>query len=90
MLKILTGKCLDWRSFNLFDSASLKSNILSIQYIEIDFCNTRIIKASGLTMLLMLIKNSGLPREHIALVNCRPEIRDQLAECTFSGRFQLR
>ena len=89
-LRICTDECLDWRSYNLFDSAAQKSNYHPIQEIEIDLRNTRVIKDSGLTMLLMLIKQSGLTRDGIALVNCRPEVRSRLAECSFSGRFQFR
>jgi len=40
-------------------------------------------------MLLMLIKESGQSSDDIALVNCQPEIRSQLASCRFSGRFQF-
>lgn len=89
-LRIRTDECLDWRSYNLFDSAALKSNYHPIKEIEIDLRNTRVIKDSGLTMLLMLIKQSGQARDGIALVNCRPELRSRLAECTFSSRFHFR
>jgi len=57
--------------------------------MEIDLCKTRIIRRSGLAMLLMLIKESGQSSDDIALVNCQPEIRSQLASCRFSGRFQF-
>ena len=88
-IKISADECLDWKSYNLFYETAFKCCHRLIKKMEIDLCKTRIIRRSGLAMLLMLIKESGLSSEAIALVNCKPEIRSQLANCSFSRRFQL-
>jgi anti-anti-sigma regulatory factor len=88
-LKVRADECLDWRSYNLFDEAALNCSQRSIRKMQIDLRHTRSIRRSGLTMLLQLIKQSGLPGDNIAIVNCRPEIRSQLAGCSFSNRFRL-
>ena len=88
-LKVRADECLDWRSYPLFDEAALNCSHRAIRKMQIDLRNTRSIKRSGLMMLLQLIKQSGLPGDNIAIVNCRPEIRSQLAGCSFSNRFRL-
>jgi len=88
-LKVRTDECLDWRSYDLFDAAALNCSQRSIRNMQIDLRHTRSIRHSGLTMLLQLIKQSGLPGDNIAIVNCRPEIRSQLAGCSFTNRFRL-
>ena len=89
LLKIRADECLDWRSFPLFDKIANNCSHQPVSKMEIDLCKTRAIKRSGLTVLLMMIKESGLSRDEIALVNCRPEIRSQLSSCNFSSRFHL-
>jgi len=88
-LKILAGECLDWKSYNHFDEAAFECSKRSIRNIEIDFCKTTVIYNSGFMMLLMLIKKTRASGCEITLVNCRPGIRDQLAECTFANRFRF-
>jgi anti-anti-sigma regulatory factor len=88
-IRICAGECLDANSYSLFYEAVFRCGHRLIEKLEIDLCKTRIIKRSGLAMLLLLIKESGLASDAIALLNCQPEIRSQLASCHFSRRFSF-
>ena len=89
MLRIEADEYLDWRSYHIFYEAAFRCSHRLIKAMEIDLSKTRVITRSGLSMLLMLIKESGLSSDAIVLMNCQPEIRSQLASCSFSRRFQL-
>lgn len=55
--------------------------------IEIDLANTRHVRDSGLAMLLMLHRRAGRLRNHIRLVNCRPEVRSRLFKSGLGDHF---
>lgn len=88
-IRICADENLDWRIFKIFDRAAAQASCGKIKSIEVDFQKTRIIRDSGLNMLLMLVKLSGLSSNQIVLVNCRPEIQERLYETRFSGRFHV-
>lgn len=88
---IRAGERLDWRIHTIFSqAASLVSDTASTcSGIEIDLRKTRLIRDSGLSMLNMLSKKSGLPRTQIRLVNCSPEIRARLYASGLAGSVEV-
>ena len=79
-LLIRADKTLDCKTHSVFSEAALVASYPWINDIEIDLRKTTLIRDSGLSMLSMLRKKSGLQRRHIKLVNCRPEIRSRLIQ----------
>ena len=79
-LLIRADKTLDCNTHSMFSDAALVASSPWINDIEIDLSKTTLIRDSGLSMLSMLGKKSGLKRCQIRLVNCRPEIQTRLIQ----------
>jgi anti-anti-sigma regulatory factor len=80
-LVIRADESLDCQIHSDFSQAAIVASYPWIKNIEIDLRSTTIIRDSGLSILSMLSRKSGLQRNHIKLVNCRPEIRARLRKC---------
>lgn len=90
-IAIRADERLDWRVHNIFSQAVTLacSASQSLSDIVIDLRKTRLIRDSGLSMLSMLCKKTGLPREQIRLVNCSPEIRARLNASARAGTVRV-
>jgi len=88
-LMISADESLDCQIHSEFSEAAIVASYPWIKNIEIDLRSTKIIRDSGLSILLMLSRKSGLQRDQIKLVNCRPEIRVRLKRCKFVGDLQV-
>ncbi len=84
-VKIRTDERLDCKIHSILSQVAILANSPWIENIEIDLQDTSIIRDSGLSMLAMLCKKSGLSRNHIGVVNCHPELRTQLIKSKLSG-----
>ena len=83
-VKIRTDEQLDAKILDVVSQAVILANSPWIDKIEIDLRKTRVIRDSGLSLLSRLCEKSGLSRNHIGLVNCRPEIRPRLIRSKLS------
>jgi anti-anti-sigma regulatory factor len=88
-LLIKTDQILDLETFSMFSNAALVASYPWINDIEIDLRSTTTIRDSGLSMLLMLSKKSGMKKPQIRLLNCSPEIRDQLTRHRLDNRLEV-
>jgi ABC-type transporter Mla MlaB component len=88
-LRIWVSDCLDLQLHGVFTKAALVASYILINDIEIDLQNTREIRDSGLALLLMLARKSGLQHGSIKLVNCPRELRSRLLQNNLNGHFQV-
>ena len=85
-LRVYTDRCLDVSIHSVFSQVIDNPQV---NVLEIDLRKTKLIRDSGLSMLSMLTNKSGLKREHIKLVNCRPKIRTRINNSFLVGRLQV-
>lgn len=88
-IKIRADEHLDWNIHSVMCQALVLTSSPWIINIEIDLRKTRVIRDSGLSLLSMLCEKSGLARNHIDLVNCRPEIRSRLMKSKLTSYLQV-
>ena len=88
-VSIQTDERLDWKVHGIFSQVTILANSPWIENIEIDLRQTRIIRDSGLSLLSVLCMKSGLSRNHIGVVNCRPELRAQLLNSKLAGYLRV-
>jgi ABC-type transporter Mla MlaB component len=88
-LKIWASENLDIRLHKDFSNAAIVANYRLIDDIEIDLKNTRIVRDSGLALLLMLSRKTGLQKDHIRLLNCPADLEARLSSNSLAGHFQI-
>ena len=88
-LRIWASENLDIRSHEDFSNAAMVANYRLIDRIEIDLKNTRIIRDSGLALLLMLSRKTGLRKEHFRLLNCSEDLQARLSSNNLACHFQI-
>jgi ABC-type transporter Mla MlaB component len=88
-LKIWACDNLDIQLHSAFANAAVVANYALIDDIEIDLKNTRTVRDSGLALLLMLFRRSGLRDGHIRLVNCPKDLKTRLSRNNMAGHFRI-
>ena len=88
-LKIWASENLDLRLHKDFTNAAIVANYRLIDSIEIDLKNTRVIRDSGLALLLMLSRKTGLQKDHIRLLNCPENLQARLSGSKLASHFQV-
>jgi len=86
---IETDEDLDLRSRDVFVYACKLAEYADVSGIEVNLGKTRNIRASGVDMLLMLHQRMNGLSDRIRLVNCRANIRHQLATSRVGKRFHV-
>jgi len=86
---IETGEALDLRSCSVFLRACKLAEQSDPSVVEVNLGNTRVIRDSGLAMLLMLRDRIDRTGGCVKLLNCRPEIQTRLAGRPISAGFQV-
>ena len=89
MITIETEESLDVTSHGVFVNASRLAKRTDVTSIEVDLGKTRIVRDSGLAMLLMLSDLTDRSRNPIKLINCSPVIRNRLTATSVATRFQI-
>lgn len=89
VISIETDEELDLTSHSVFVDASRLAEYPNHSTIDVDLMRTRIIRASGLAMVIMLQKLTGWDCSRIRLLNCNPEIRKQLVASEVGRKFQV-
>jgi hypothetical protein len=82
VIRIETDESLDLRAQAVFQRACRLAEHPDLHIIEVNLGKTRDIRGSGVAMLKMLRERTDPDRHLIRLVNCRPEIRQQLVTCS--------
>jgi hypothetical protein len=88
-LKIWACENLDIRLHSAFTNAALVAGYSLVDDIEVDLKNTRIIRDSGLALLMMLRRKSGRQCERIRLVNCPQDLQARLSRDKLGNQFQI-
>lgn len=86
-LRIRTNENLDLQQHGIFSKAAIVADYTLIDDIEIDLENTRIIRDSGLALLLMLSRKSK--SGCIRILNCPKDLQKLLSMNNSAGYFQI-
>ncbi|MEA3278569.1 MAG: STAS domain-containing protein [Pseudomonadota bacterium] len=89
VIYVRMGERLDCSMVNLFVEACRLAKLGENREIRVDLGRTRRVFFSGLALLLMLCQRAGRLEGHIKLVNCSPDIEEQLSACSLSPKFQI-
>ncbi|MEZ5543458.1 MAG: hypothetical protein R3F42_15680 [Pseudomonadota bacterium] len=88
-LKIWVCETLDVQLHAAFANTAVVANYTLIDDIEIDLQHTRVIRDSGLALLMMLQHKCARHCSRIRLVNCSEELRSRLLLNNLAGHFQI-
>lgn len=88
-LRIWASESLDLQQHETFTKAALVASYTLINDIEIDLQNTRIIRDSGLALLMMLRRKTRRQDRRIRLINCPEELRTRFFSNALAGDFQI-
>jgi len=89
VISIETDEELDLTSHGVFVDACRLAEHPDYRSIDVNLINTRKIRASGIAMLLMLRQLTGCASNCIRLLNCNPDIRNQLLRSQLAQQFQV-
>jgi anti-anti-sigma regulatory factor len=89
VISIETDEELDLKSHGVFVDACRLSEHPEHSTINVDLVKTRSLRDSGVAMLLMLRELTGPERPRIRLLNCNPDIRNQLLKSKLGQQFQV-
>jgi hypothetical protein len=89
VISIETDEELDLTSHGVFVDACRLAEYPDYRSIDVNLINTRKIRASGIAMLLMLRQITGCASNCIRLLNCNPEIRNQLLRSQLAQQLQV-
>jgi hypothetical protein len=89
VISIETDEELDLKSHGVFVDACRLAGHPEQSTIDVNLMKTRKIRGSGVDMLLMLRELTGFESNRIRLINCNPEIRNQLITSKVGQHFQV-
>lgn len=89
VITIETDEELDLKSHGVFVDACRLAEHAEHSAIDVDLIRTRNIRASGVAMLLMLGELTGWESPRLRLLNCKPDIRNQLLRSQLAQQFQV-
>ena len=89
VISIETDEELDLKSHGVFVDACRLAEQPEHSTIDVDLMRTRSIRGSGVAMLLMLSELTGWKSSRIRLLNCHPDIRNQLMRSQVGQQFQV-
>jgi hypothetical protein len=89
VISIETDEELDLASHGVFVDACRLAEYHDYSSIDVNLINTRKIHASGIAMLLMLRQLTGCASNCIRLLNCDPDIRNQLLGSQLAKQLQV-
>ncbi len=88
-MRICASKYLDLQEHATFSNAAIIASYALVDDIEIDLQKTRIVRDSGLALLLMLYRRAKLKNSRIKLLNCPKELQNRLFRNNIAGHFQI-
>jgi hypothetical protein len=86
---IETDEELDLKCHGVFADACKLAQSAEHSTIDVELMRTRNIRCSGVAMLLMLRELTGCESPRIRLLNCDPDIRNQLLRSQLVQQFQV-
>jgi anti-anti-sigma regulatory factor len=89
VITIETDEELDLKSHGVFVDACNLAEHSEQSTIDVNLIKTRKIRGSGVAMLLMLRELTGCESSRIRLINCNPDIRNQLMASKVGRHFQV-
>jgi hypothetical protein len=89
VISIETDEELDLKSHGVFVDACRLAGHYEQSTIDVNLMKTRKIRGSGVDMLLMLRELTGCESNRIRLINCNPDIRNQLMTSKVGQHFQV-
>jgi len=89
VITVETDEELDLKSHGVFVDACRLAGHFEQSTINVNLMKTRKIRGSGVAMLLMLRELTGCESYRIRLINCNPDIRNQLISSKVGQHFQI-
>ncbi|MEZ5541002.1 MAG: hypothetical protein R3F42_03050 [Pseudomonadota bacterium] len=88
-LRIWANESLDLQQHDTFSKAAIVASYTLINDIEIDLQNTRIIRDSGLALLLMLRRKTRQRNGSMRLINCPAELQTRFSNTSLAGDLRI-